>query len=582
MLETLRALEAEIIQERDLQLKQMLKQWGLPLSDRVSAGRALGNLKIDAIDYKLKLIYFIPPAEDYAYFKELESVRISQNSPDSHFFAGNFIGLTDKGLTVKCSACDQLDFDKKTGWSLDEDLIDISSFYLEGLNALAEEAHGRDNVYPVLFDERQATIDAETYEQIFDELDQSLSPMNEPQKDAVATALAASPIHLIQGPPGTGKTETLAHLVERLIDKGHRILISGFTHRSIHQALIKIHKLVGNSCPVVKIGAPVMYEPLPFPVFDTLEESELDMHSGPYVIGATPFALFTKRMSKAHFDSAVVDETSQLTLPAAILVMMRSDRWFFFGDDKQLPPVRIQRADADKSASVFARLKNQTDYSTLNITYRMNQQLTNWPSENFYSGELESFYPDQKFSTKAESERKMYREILSSSQSLVSIKVANSDSRSRNDDEAVLVAGIIEELMHLGQEPEGVGVVSPFRAQASRIRTLLRSVISPVHQRLERSITVDTVDRFQGQERELILYTFTASDSQFIRRLVSFLLDSARINVAVTRARTKVILIYSDGLLDYVQRNKYSDECALFLSLLDESYTVSMSADIYG
>jgi DNA replication ATP-dependent helicase Dna2 len=510
-------------------------------------------------------------------------VRISQNSPESHYFRGKFFGLTEKGLTVSCSNCDQLDFEKRTGWSLDEELIDVSHFYLKGLKALAEEAHGRENVYPVLFEERPAEIYAETYDEVYDELDESQSPLNEPQKDAVATALAASPMHLIQGPPGTGKTQTLARLVERLVMEGHRVLVSGFTHRSIHQALLKIHEIIGNDCSVVKISAPVIHEDLPFPVFASLAESELDIHAGPYVIGATPFALYTKRLSAAHFDSAVLDETSQLTLPAAILAMMRSDRWFFFGDDKQLPPVTLRQLDDVKSASVFARLKKQTDYSTLNITYRMNQQLTVWPSEHFYHGELEAYFPDQKFNLKSEPERKFYREILSPRYSLVSVKVSCSYSKSRNDDEADLVAGIIEELMHCGVSPEDIGVVSPFRAQASRVRTLLRSVISPIHQHIERSITVDTVDRFQGQEREVILYTFTASDDQFIRKLAGFLLDQARINVAVTRARTKVILIYSDGLLDFAQANENHDEnCALFLSLIANSHSVSISSDMYG
>lgn len=583
MLETLQQLEKEIIQERDLQSQQIHKQWMLTLPERIDAGRALGHLVIDSIDFTLKMIHFIPPTEDFAFFKEQQRVRISQNAPDSSYFSGVFFGLTDKGLTVRCMACDLLDFENKSGWSVDEEFIDISDFYLQGLKALAEEDHGRENVYPVLFEDRPATIDAETYEDIYDALDESDSPLNEPQKDSVATALAASPMHLIQGPPGTGKTQTLARLVEQLILKGHRVLISGFTHRSIHQALSKVHALIGNECPVIKISAPVATENLPFPVFASLGESELDMHEGPYVIGATPFALYTKRLSAAHFDSAVVDETSQLTVPAAIMVMMKSDRWFFFGDDKQLPPVSDLHRDDPSLASVFARLKKQTEFTTLNITYRMNQQLTQWPSEMFYYGELETFYPDQKFNLKSSPQGKTYREILSSDHSLISVKLSCMDAKSYNDDEADLTAGIIEELMDCGMAPDEIGIVSPFRAQASRIRTLLRTVISPLHQHLERSITVDTVDRFQGQERDVILYTFTSADFDFIRKVSSFLLNPARINVAVTRARTKVILLYSQGLLDYVQSNANSDElCSLFLSLIDESHPVSISSDIYG
>lgn len=583
MLNTLQQLEAEIIQERDLQAQQMQKQWMLTLPERVDAGRALGHLVIDSIDHSLKLIHFVPPSEDFAFFREQQAIRVSQNSPDTVFFAGVFVGLTSKGLTVKCAACERLEFVTKSGWSLDEEFVDVSDFYLRGLKSLAEEQHGRENVYPVLFEERPATIDAETYEETYDALDEADSSLNEPQKDSVATALAASPMHLIQGPPGTGKTQTLAGLVEQLVMKGYRILVSGFTHRSIHQALTKIYELMEDDCPIVKIGAPVTSEKLPFPTYDSLEESELDTHQGPYVIGATPFALFTKRLQAAHFDSAVVDETSQITLHAAVMVMMKSDRWFFFGDDKQLPPVSMLHRGDPASASVFTRLKKQTEYTTLNITYRMNEQLTQWPSEMFYYGELETFFPKNKFTLKAQPERRTYQEILSPDLSLVSVKLPCMDSKSFNDDEADLTAGIIEELIYCGIEPSQIGVVSPFRAQASRIRTLLRNVHSPNHKHLERIITVDTVDRFQGQERDVILYTFTSADSSFISKIHSFQFNPARINVAVTRARTKVILLYSQGLFDYAESNANSDElCSLFLSLIDESHHVSISTDVYG
>lgn len=579
MLDTLQQLESEIIQERDLQAQQIQKQWRQTLPERVDAGRALGNLVIDSIDHSLNLIHFIPPSEDFAFFKEQQRIRLSQNTPDTSHFVGSFVGLTDKGLTIKCPACDKLDFEHKSGWSIDEEFVDVSDFYMQGLKALADDAHGRDKVYPVLFDERPATIDAETYEDTYDALDQSNSPLNEPQKDSVATALAASPMHLIQGPPGTGKTQTLARLVEQLVIQGHRVLISGFTHRSIHQALTKINEIIEDQCPIVKIGAPITPEKLSFPTFASLEESDLDTHSGPYVIGATPFALFSKRLQAAHFDSAVVDETSQLTLPAAIMVMMKSDRWFFFGDDKQLPPVSQVHRHEPSAASIFSRLKKQTEYTTLNITYRMNEQLTLWPSEMFYSGELETFFPDNKFTLK--SQPVTHRDILSADHSLVSIKLPCEFSRSYNDDEADLTASLIEELLNSGIHPDQIGVVAPFRAQASRIRTLLRNVIAPPYKNLERSITVDTVDRFQGQEREVIIYTFTSADSSFIRKVHSFLFNAARLNVAITRARTKVILLYSQGMLDYATSNAHSDELAsLFLSLLEASHSVNI--DVHG
>jgi len=577
--ETLESIESEILTERGLQREQLEKQWKQPLAERVNAGRALGFLRIDSIDYTKKLIHFVPPVEDFAFLKEGQRVRISQNVPEEDCFIGEFQGLTDEGLTVYCKACDSLDFENKTGWTIDEDWIDISDFYLRALQSLAEEPHGREHVFPVLFEEQEASIDAEIYDEVYDELDEvegRVTP-NESQKDAVATALAASPMHLIQGPPGTGKTQTLASLVEKLVEKGHRVLVTGFTHRSIHQALGKIVKLLGDQCPVVKIGG-VKTENLPFPCFDSLEKSGLDTHMGAYVIGATPFALYSKRLQSAHFDSAVIDETSQLNLPASIMVMMKSDRWFFFGDDKQLPPVSLVHQDDPALASVFSRLKKQTEYSTLDITYRMNEQLTRWPSENFYNGDLEPFFPKNELSLK--SPPNQHREVFDPKQSLVSVKFSNEGSKSYNDDEADFTVALIEELLRCGLEPEEIGVIAPFRAQASRIRTLLRNVHVLSHSELNRSITVDTVDRFQGQEREVILYSFTASDTDFIRKIHRFFFNSSRLNVAVTRAKTKVILLYSQGLLDYAESySGYSEDVRLFLSLIQNSHPITPLSD---
>ena len=141
-----------------------------------------------------------------------------------------------------------------------------------------------------------------------------------------------------------------------------------FTHRAIHNALAKIQTLLGDRCPVVKVAEPIPGDQLPFPVYETLSDCGLDACDGAYVIGATPFALWSHRLQAAHFDSAVLDETSQLTLPAAAMAMLHSDRWFFFGDHRQLPPVSLVHAADPAAASVFARLERQCDPTTRSDT----------------------------------------------------------------------------------------------------------------------------------------------------------------------------------------------------------------------
>ncbi len=559
----------------------MMRQWEKPLEERVQSGRALGGLKINAIDTQEKLIHFVVPREDFAFFTEQQQLRLSQNDPVGNYFPVNFFGLTPKGLTVSCNATSDLVFEGRAAdWCLDEDLVDVSPYYLKAIQALGDEAHGRDNVFPTLFGEVDSNIHGETYDEAMDFLESNEVGLNESQIDAVATALAASPFHLVQGPPGTGKTMTLARLVERLVAEGHRVLVSGFTHRSIHQALQKIQQTIARNhpdCPVVKISAPVG-DGLPFPVFEDLVSSNLANHDGPYVIGATPFALFTGRLETACFDSAVLDETSQLTVPAAIMAMMRSDRWFFFGDHQQLPPVSLVHRDDPTAASIFSHLTRQLTPTTLSTTYRLNEPLCHWPSEQFYSGHLRSAVPDGRLAFRKQPTAR-YAEILSPEHSLVHVPVDFPDAKSRNDEEADICADLILALLESGIRHEEIGVVTPFRAQASRIRTLLKGVRFSAFPETERLITVDTVERFQGQEREVILYSFAASDLDFLslEPIQNFLFQPERLNVAVTRARTKVILLHSPELLALAEESSFYDEsAAVFKSLVDYAHTCTV------
>ncbi len=577
MREELESLTREVKEEKSQQEQNIHRLWAKPLGERIDSCRALGNLTIAEIDSKNQQIHFHPPAEDFALFREQEPLRLSRNDPAGNYFQVIFLGLTNNGLSVQCRQLEDFAFNEKSGWSLDEDFFDLSPFYLRAIESLAEDAHGRDHVFPVLFEDQTNEECSDTYSDVAESLDNDENELNDSQVDAVATALASSPFHLIQGPPGTGKTHTLAQLVDQLVIHGHRILVTGFTHRSIHNALIKIQQLVDSSCPVVKISPPVVSERLPFPVYDDFSASGLDLEDGPYIIGATPFALASRRLSSASFDSAVIDETSQLTIPAAIMVMMKSDRWFFFGDQCQLPPVSHIHRDSPRDASIFGRLVKQSKPTKLDTTYRMNDELTEWPSETFYQGELESANPNHRLPLKQTPRN--YRELIQTEYSLVNVSSAFDDSRSRNDDEADLAADITLNLLESGIPAKEIGIITPFRAQASRIRQLLRHSdrFQVKFPNAYHEIGVDTVDRFQGQEREVIIYSFTASDSEFIRKLDNFIFQSERLNVAVTRARSLVILLHSANLRRHAETiADYHEPAAVFLSLLAASREISL------
>lgn len=555
----------EICAETRLRRQSIESRWRQPLWSRVQSGRALGPLTVREIESN-GLIHFESPAEDIAIFREHDRLRLSKDNPEGGFHHITFVGSTAKGLTVYLAAASISIDVNSTGWSLDEDFLDLSNYYLDAIDELGSTIHGRENVAPVLFGGHDASVDLGIYAKSGDALEPS--GLDESQIDAVATALASSPFHLIQGPPGTGKTYTLALLVAQLLEQNHRVLVTAFTHRAIHQALGKVKSLLGDRHPVVKIARRIPNENLPFDVFETYGESKLASHDGPFVIGATPFALWTKRLKGIRFDSIVLDETSQLTLPAAAMAMLCGDRWFFFGDHKQLPPVSFTHQDDPAAASVFARLARNTAPSTLNTTYRLNAPLTHWPSENFYGGELtaHSSIAGHRLALKRPASR--YPAILAAEPSLLRIELRHEGRRSRSEEEADLAADLLADLFDAGLPPDAAGVVVPFRSQASAIRRLLRGDRFAHHRNAD-AATIDTVDRFQGQEREVILYSFASSDPDFMNLLGEFLMMPPRLNVAVTRAKTKVILLHSTALREYAEsRASYSEAADLFLSLL--------------
>jgi DNA replication ATP-dependent helicase Dna2 len=540
------------------------KRWAKPLPERVLAGRAIGWLRVHQTEAAANrtLVHFVPSLDDMALFREGDRVRLSLNDPDGpDFIEAVFLGLTDKGLSVSVPA----DFvlGAREGWSLDEEMIDLTDFYLRALYELAGTAHGRDAVLPALLGAAGDEIDFEAHDGFSDAL--GASGMDDSQIDAVAMCLAAERFHLVQGPPGTGKTHALAGLVGKLVEQGQRVLLTAFTHRAIHHALRKVRPLV--DCPVFKVSDPFPHDGEGIVFKGSFEETGLLDHAGPYVIGCTPFALFSKRASEARFDVAVIDETSQMRVEAAIMPMLRAQRWFFFGDRQQLPPV-VQRPVGDAAEdSVFARLSKNGGQTMLKTTYRLNEPLTCWPSENFYQGELVAARSNagHRFALKFPPKRPG---ILGPEPSMVRVEIGHEGNRVSAPEEADEVAALIEEMLVGGLSPAEIGVVVPFRAQAARLRNLLRFERFAKWAEIGR-LTVDTVERFQGQEREAMIVSFVVSEDAFMDRLGAFLTYPQRLNVAVTRARTKVVLVHSKRFREWLERNAAHDEnAAIALSLL--------------
>lgn len=444
---------------------------------------------------------------------------------------------------------------QSAGWVLDEAYFDSQKLLLNGLEEAMASAEGRERVLALFAGTTQSEMDfgfGEADELGTQEAHIEEARLNPSQADALTMAAAADHCHLIQGPPGTGKTYVLARAVAALVERGERVLVSTFTHRAIHNALRACHKVIRSPDRIAKIGVQVFDTSLdPIRQYASWSKSPLrHQQVGGLVVGATPYTAFSQRLSGVQFDSVVMDEASQMTVPLAILAMLKGRKFLFFGDHCQLPPVlqSIPKQDA-ASWSVFGSLRRHTESTMLRTTYRLNAELAHWPSENFYHGELRS---DETVAGRSLPcpNRAPTHPALSDAASVVFMEVAHEGSTTHCAEEADAVTDIVADALACGLPADEIGIVTPFRRQARQIKKVLRAT-STLPEDAAENIVIDTVERFQGQERELVIVSLTTSDVAFFERIGAFYFQQERWNVAVTRARSKLVLLAGPELRRY-------------------------------
>jgi DNA replication ATP-dependent helicase Dna2 len=231
------------------------------------------------------------------------------------------------------------------------------------------------------------------------------------------------------------------------------------------------------------------------------------------VVAATAHRASTNPfLRNASFDMAVVDEAGQLTEPLTLGIVMRAKRFVLIGDDRQLPPVVRTR---ELAFSMFERLKGASRITLLDTQYRMHPEIMQVCNRLFYDGRLRAGVSagDR---TPSEGMPVMFVPVDS-----------DTDDR-RNICEAETVSRLVRTLVQAqGIAPETIGVISPYRAQVVLMRQILEGS----------GVVADTVERFQGGERDIVIISFVRSQSS------SFVFDERRLNVAMTRARRQLILV---------------------------------------
>jgi predicted DNA helicase len=277
------------------------------------------------------------------------------------------------------------------------------------------------------------------------------------------------------------------------------------------------------------------------------DRAEHDVLERAPVVVATLTGLDVPALAGRRFGLAVVDEATQAVEPAAFLALLRAGRAVLAGDHLQLPPTVLSRRAEEGGLGVslferLARLHGTVPHARaedgagdgralgvmLEEQHRMNRRIMQFPSEALYGGRLRA-HPD--VADQALDDRP-FLFVDTAGRGFEDETPEGSDSK-HNPGEAELVVAEVERVLSLGVAPAEVGVISPYDAQVQRLRQALAG-------RVEEGLEVDTVDGFQGREKEAVVVSLVRSNDA---GEVGFLADVRRMNVAVTRARKKLVVV---------------------------------------
>ncbi len=263
------------------------------------------------------------------------------------------------------------------------------------------------------------------------------------------------------------------------------------------------------------------------------------------VVCATNSTAGSELMEDKDFDVAVVDEATQATEPSCLIPITHTKKVIMAGDHKQLPPTILNQEAKERGLeeTLFERMLevHSSDIKEmLEKQYRMNTDIMDFSSEEFYDGQLEAAdgVGDHKLRFSQEPSSELMAEVLNPEDVVVFLdSKGNWPERSRagsnskeNEKEAEMVEEIVEECMDIGFDPADIGVISPYDDQVELLNSKLDI----------KDLEIKTVDGFQGREKEIIILSFVRSNED---GNIGFLEDLRRLNVSITRARKKLIMV---------------------------------------
>ena len=422
-------------------------------------------------------------------------------------------------------------------------------------------------------------------------LDQNL---NDSQRAAIAFALSAQDVAIIHGPPGTGKTTTLVELIRQAVRRGDKILACAPSNLGVDNLF---ERLLDRGENAVRIGHTVRVLPhLRNRTLRILAQTHRDVRQvkslradaaalfrkterssrggtdrqsrrtlfeeaksllneartteagiveeilkGATVICSTNTGLDSALLGALRFDLVVVDEACQCTEPACWVPLLRAARLILAGDHCQLPPTILSNEAAREGFAVsmqerLVKLYGEPLSRRLLVQYRMHGQIMAFSSTEFYEGLLqahESVVRHRLCDQPGVSEVELTTEpvlFIDTSGASYDEEKEPTGSSWRNPDEALLAVKKVRDLLDCGVQPSDIAVITPYTAQVRLVREQLGND----------AVDVGSVDGFQGREKEAVIISLVRSNKT---NEIGFLKDVRRMNVALTRARRKLIVI---------------------------------------
>ncbi|CAD5215691.1 unnamed protein product [Bursaphelenchus xylophilus] len=410
-----------------------------------------------------------------------------------------------------------------------------------------------------------------------------INELDEDQRDAVVKCLRAEDFALVQGFPGAGKTTTMCAFLRSILSLRKTAIVSAHTNSAVDNILLKLANDVSPDS-ILRIGSQKSIHPgcekfvLEYRLNAIADDGSIDnkekMVKIKKLLMETPIIFTTCLMASSHalfssrrFDYCVLDEASQVVENIALKPLSCADVFIMVGDINQLCPLVVnERAGYEgMELSLMERLLRYHDYvgehtATLSKQYRMNKMICSLSSNMFYEGKLvcanktvsekvlevlstennENINPEVVMGLVSPKLEDSVLFIDTYSQSYGSEFAANAavGSRSRfNPGEASYVIRICSFLMESGLPSDEIGIASPYKGQ-------IEYLLKKLSQRFpENAPECSTIDRYQGRDKSVMILSLVDGGPEGSSQSPDLLSDRKRLNVALTRAKKKLILV---------------------------------------